>query len=275
MRLRTLRGCNRIDLFLGNFHTPKTRQSSLTCKSLAGSNPLTCLIPKFNETSTVLMTLPAHTLVIDASGSSVFAGLLDNRGTWSARAQTESAALEGLFPAVGEILGAAGAHLSSVDRYVYCEGPGSVLSLRLCAMAIETWRRLYPKPACISKYNSMQLAAHQVLLDKPDLLEAYIVSDWKKDAWNALKIEGRQVGAVEVIDQATLEAWSGPLYHIPQRKGWQSPPPKATTLAYDPACLDQLLDRPGLLVPTESVELYSAGVNTFQKWTPTRHRAPG
>lgn len=220
------------------------------------------------------MTLPAHTLVIDGSGSFVFAGLLDGHGAWSARVQSESAALEGLFPAIGEILAAAGADLSEVGRYIYCEGPGSVLSLRLCAMAIETWRRLYLNRACLSKYNSLQLMGHQVLLDTPGLSEAYIVADWKKNAWNALKIADRQVGAVEVIDQATLEAWSGPLYHIPQRKGWQSPPPKATTLAYDPACLDRLIDHPGLLVPTESVELYSSGVNTFQKWTPTRHRAP-
>ncbi|NBB79162.1 MAG: hypothetical protein GVY36_06895 [Verrucomicrobia bacterium] len=220
------------------------------------------------------MNLSANTLVIDGSGSSLFAGLLDARGAWQATALRDCAALEGLFPAVESILKAANKDFADVDAYIYCEGPGSVLSLRLCAMAIETWRRLKPHPTTIYKYNSLQLAAHQCLADKPDLSDALIVSDWKKGAWNALTIRDRKVGPVTVLDDEELAAWSGPLYHLPQRKGWQSPPPAATTIAHNPACLERLHERPGLLQPTDSVELYNTGVNTFRKWTPTRHRAP-
>lgn len=220
------------------------------------------------------MNLPGNTLVIDGSGSTLFAGLLDARGVWQSTALRECAALEGLFPAVADVLQAAERDLAAIEGYIYCEGPGSVLSLRLCAMAIETWRRLQAKPAPIYKYNSLQLAAHQCLADQPDLTDSLIVSDWKKGAWNALTIEDRAVGSVEVLDDNALATWGGPLFHLPQRKGWQSPPPAATTLAYHPAHLDRLYERPGLLQSTDSVELYNTGVNTFQKWTPTRHRAP-
>lgn len=219
------------------------------------------------------MQRPNNTLIIDGSGSALFAGLLDARGAWQATALRECAALEGIFPAVTDVLQAADRNLSEVDAYIYCEGPGSVLSLRLCAMAIETWRRLLPKPAALYKYNSLQLMAQRLLAEAPEPHGARIVSDWKKGAWNSLTFQDNAVGAVEVLDDEALAAWSGPLYHLPQRKGWQSPPPAATTLDYDPACLDRLHTRPGLLHPINSVELYSAGVNTFQKWTPARHRA--
>lgn len=220
------------------------------------------------------MDRPQNTLVIDGSGSTLFVGLLGADGLWRATTRRECAALEGLFPAVDATLQEANLKLADVDAYIYCEGPGSVLSLRLCAMAIETWRRLLPKPAAIYKYNSLQLMAHRLLAEAPEPHGARIVSDWKKGAWNSLTFQDDAVGAVEVLDDEALAAWSGPLYHLPQRKGWQSPPPAATTLNYDPACLDRLHTRTGLLNPTDSVELYSAGANTFQKWTPERHRAP-
>jgi len=220
------------------------------------------------------MQCPNNTLNIDGSGSALFAGLLDAKGAWQATALRECAALEGLFPAVTDVLGAAGRDLSDVDGYIYCEGPGSVLSLRLCAMAIETWRRLHPRAAPVFKYNSLRLMAHQLLANDPSLTNARIVSDWKKGVWNALTIRDREIGTVEVLDDDALASWSSPLFHLPQRKGWQSPPTAAATLAYDPSCLDRLTECPGLLVPTDSVELYNAGVNTFQKWTPTRHHAP-
>lgn len=220
------------------------------------------------------MNPPENTLVIDGSGSFVFAGLLTACDGWQATALRDCAALEGLFPAVEEVLRKAGRQLGEIDGYIYCEGPGSVLSLRLCAMAIETWRRLHANGASVSKYNSLQLVAHQLLADAPQQPRSLIVSDWKKSAWNSLIFETGVVGGIEVIDDDALAAWSGPLYHLPQRKGWQSPPPAATSLRYDPSCLDRLHARPGLLTQTNSVELYNAGISTFQQWTPVRHRAP-
>lgn len=212
-------------------------------------------------------------LVIDGSGSAVFAGILDADNQWLAKVEADGAPLEELFPAMEVALTESGLSLADIDGYIYCEGPGSVLGLRLCAMAIETWSRLYPKSAQYYKYNSLQLSAQALLHTKPDLQDALIVADWKKGAWNALYIRAGHVGVTEVIDDTALIDWEGTLYHLPQRKGWQSPPDKVHTLRYDPSMLDVLRDASGLLQMTDHIELYSSGSNIFQKWTPTRHRA--
>ena len=220
-----------------------------------------------------MLTVNKASLVIDGSGSSVFAGLLDAENQWLAKVSRDGTPLEELFPVIEVALTESGLSLRDIGSYIYCEGPGSVLGLRLCAMAIETWSRLYPRSAQYYKYNSLQISAHALLHSKPDLQDALIVADWKKGAWNALNIKGRHVGATEVIDDATLGDCEDLIYHLPQRKGWQSPPDKVQTLRYDPSILDTIRDTSGLIRMTDRIELYNSGINTFQKWTPTRHRA--
>ena len=220
-----------------------------------------------------MLTSNKASLVIDGSGSSVFAGLLDADKQWLTKIEHVGAPLEELFPVIQLALFESGLSLNDIGGYIYCEGPGSVLGLRLCAMAIETWTRLYPESAQYYKYNSLQLSAHALLHANPDLQDALIVADWKKGAWNALYLRGRRVGATEVIDDASLEDWGNLIYHLPQRKGWQSPPNKVQTLHYDPSILDTIHDALGLILMTDRIELYDSGINTFQKWTPTRHRA--
>ena len=188
--------------------------------------------------------LPSNkaSLVIDGSGIAVFAGLLDAENRWLAKAERDGSPLEELFPLIEAVLTESGLSLDDIGSYIYCMGPGSVLGIRLCAMAIETWSRLYPKSVQYYKYNSLQLSAHALLYATPDLKDALI-------------------------------GWENLIYHLPQRKGWQSPPDKVQTLIYDPSILDAIHDAEGLLQITDRIELYSSGINTFQKWTPTRHRA--
>lgn len=212
-------------------------------------------------------------LVIDGSGSSVFTGILRENSEWLGISEQVGAPLEELFHSVESTLEAAQLKLSDIRSFVYCEGPGSVLGLRLCAMAIETWSRLYPESANFFSYNSLRLTASALKFSEPELDQALIVSDWKKGAWNAIRIGSETSGSTEVIDDSQLNEWNGPLYHLPQRKGWQAPPENAVTLQYDPSALSQVYNEAGLLRRTEGIELYSSGINTFQKWTPTRHRA--
>lgn len=219
--------------------------------------------------STTLPTAP--TLVIDGSGSAVFAGVLGKDGNWLAKSEQDGAPLESLFPTVEATLETAQMTLADLRSFIYCEGPGSVLGLRLCAMAMETWSRLYPESAHYFAYNSLQLTAALICVDTPRLDNALLVSDWKKGAWNAVKINNGQPGPTEVADDATIADWTGPLYHLPQRKGWQKPPANATPVEYSPQRLPEVLHLPK---PTTGVELYASGINVFQKWTPERHRAP-
>lgn len=216
----------------------------------------------------------APALIIDGSGASVFAGVLGDDGNWLAKSEQAGAPLESLFPTVEGVLKSARLSLADIRGFIYCEGPGSVLGLRLCAMAIETWSRLSPDSAHYFAYNSLQLTAALICADDLELENALLVSDWKKGAWNAVTIRNGQPGITDSIDAAALADRVGPLYHLPQRKGWQRPPAGAIPVSYSPTRLPEVLSRPGLLKPTTGVELYASGINVFQKWTPERHRAP-
>ncbi|MFT4902270.1 MAG: tRNA threonylcarbamoyladenosine biosynthesis protein TsaB [Lentimonas sp.] len=216
--------------------------------------------------------LPA--LVIDGSGSSVFSGVLGDSRKWLAQSKLSGAPLEQLFPSIESVLKEAALTLPAIRSYIYCEGPGSVLGLRLCAMAIETWSRLHPESNHCFAYNTLQLSAALLMRDVQVPDRVLLVSDWKKGAWNAVYINEGQIGATCVAESAELEAWDGALYHLPQRKGWQSPPPQAQTVEWAPERLNEVIHTSTLLLhPTEGVELYSNGVNTFAKWTAQRHRA--
>ena len=215
----------------------------------------------------------APTLVIDGSGSTFFAGILDASGNWLAKSEQAGAPLESLFPTVEAVLQSAKLTLSDLRSFIYSEGPGSVLGLRLCAMAIETWSRLNPSSAHYYAYNSLQLTAALISLDTPELGDALLVSDWKKGAWNAVTIRDGQPEATDAVDDAAIIDRSGALYHLPQRKGWQKPPVGAIPAEYRPDRLPELLSHPALLKQTDGVQLYTTGINTFKKWTPDRHRA--
>lgn len=217
---------------------------------------------------------PEPALVIDGSSTCFFAGVLGNDGKWLASRTATEPALESLFKTVDAVLDEACIDLEQIQAYIYCEGPGSVLGLRLCSMAIETWRRLQPNPPKVYAYNSLSLTVAG-LLDQITTAEAgLLVSDWKKDTWNSMQIHRDAINVnVSPISSEELTDWQGPIYHLPARKGWQRPPEGAIELSYAPKQLAKLLSTPGLVRETGRVELYQSGINTFRKWTPERHRA--
>jgi hypothetical protein len=140
-------------------------------------------------------------------------------------------------------------------------------------MALQTWAGLFPRMERFFGYNSLQLCAANLLRDRADLDAALIVSDWKKGAWNALPIEHGRPGACTVIDDQTLHEWEAELFHLPQRKGWQAPPPESTTLRYEPQRLVEHCAECGLILPTEGIVLDQAALSAFKKWNPQRHRS--
>lgn len=215
--------------------------------------------------------LPLPALVIDGSGRSTFVGVLGPEAQWLDHQSSGAAPLESLFGTVARVLENADIHFDRLRAYVYSEGPGSVLGLRLCAMAIETWSRLYPQSARLYAYNSLQLAAAEILRRQPSAQSAYIISDWKKELWNSVAIKEGKIGTAKPVPVDQLDAFDGSIYHLPARKGWQNPPEFAETIQPTPQVLPELMHRPGLLQTTESVQLYRAGTNTFQKWTAERH----
>ena len=213
----------------------------------------------------------APTLVIDGSSSEVFAGFIGTNQKWLCYSQEKGSPLECLFPAVEKLFQSTNSELADLKSYAYCEGPGSVLGLRLCAMAIQTWSHLHRKSACWYTYNSLQLTAALICMDTPDIQHALLVSNWKKDAWHAVIVDKGKPEPVIVIQDSVVQNWShGPLFYLPQRKNWQTIPKNATILEYSPQRLTDVLH---VLRHTKNLELYTSGMNAFRKWTPERHRA--
>ncbi|MEM8867545.1 MAG: hypothetical protein AAGC73_04695 [Verrucomicrobiota bacterium] len=212
-------------------------------------------------------------LVLDTSNPTIFCGLLQGPEAWLAQVRREGVALENLFPVVSQTFAQSRSKLANIESFIYCEGPGSVLGLRLAAMALQTWQELAAQTPKFYAYNGLQMTA-QALQKQTNCSDALLISDWKKNAWNAAYIEAGIIRANDVVDDSALEDYPHPVYHLPQRKGWQKPPPQATTLSYDPAALINLSSLEGLLRATDRVELAQTAANTFAKWTPERHRAP-
>lgn len=215
-----------------------------------------------------------RTLVLDASNPDLFVGILTEGSTWLATHAESGMPLETLFPAVEHLLNTQNCELETIDSLIYCEGPGSTLGLRLAAMAFETWRRVLPTPPQCFAYNSLQLLAACLKQDQPHLENALIVADWKKDAWNAVKIEAGVLHPTSVIETSALENWREPLFHLPQRKGWQAPPPNATTLSYQPDRLPEIIALSQILQSVDVFESFTSAETEFKKWIPERHRAP-
>ena len=213
-------------------------------------------------------------LVVDGSSARFFAGILDAEGRWLAKVEACKPALESLFESVNTALETAELEIADLRAYLYSAGPGSVLGLRLCAMAIETWHRLEEKAPALFAFNSLELVAADLIDRSVVSQESLLVSDWKKEVWNGLRLHPRGWDSVEPFETSIVQNWTGPLYHLPARKGWQSAPANAIEVHYDPACLSRVFSRPGLLSGTNGVCLYESGLNTFKKWTAERHRLP-
>ena len=216
------------------------------------------------------MRVNKPTLVIDGSSASTFVGLLDGERQWLAGNSQRVAPLEGLFPMVEAVFSSAGCQLAEVHHFVYCEGPGSVLGIRLCAMAIQTWGQLSKSAVQYFSYNSLELTAGLLVRDTGKIERALLIAGWKKNVWHSIEISNGRIGAIAAIDDRAVHDWSdGPLFSLPQRKGWQTVPAGAITLEYSPRRLPEVAY---LLKSTKTIELYSSNMNTFQKWVPQRHR---
>ena len=211
-------------------------------------------------------------LVVDGSGTSVFVGLIGTDGEWVSKISQASSPLESLFPSVKAVLNSTPYQISDVDSFIYCEGPGSILGLRLCAMAVQTWGHLCKLPVRYFSYNSLELTAALIILDNPDVSNALLVSDWKKDVWNSIEIAEGKSGAVTTIDNQMVNSQKDRLlFYLPQRKVWQKVPERANVLEYSPQRLSEALQ---LLKETKKIELYASSINVFKKWIPQRHRTP-
>lgn len=92
------------------------------------------------------MSAPEPCLVLDGSArAGVRVGVLAG-GRWAGQGVSPDGALEGLFGCVEAALADAKLGLGDIRSFALCVGPGSVLGIRIAALAVRSWSALAPRP---------------------------------------------------------------------------------------------------------------------------------
>ena len=211
-------------------------------------------------------------LVMDGSCPHFFTGVLNESSNWSAQMQASGAPLEHLHASVEQVLSRSQLQLAQIKSFIYCSGPGSILGLRLCAMAIKTWQSVAQHPVGLFNYDPLQLAACQALQAKKIAANAWLICAWKKDYWHQVSITDGAVKATQVIQQAELNDYSGPIYYMQQRKKWEQPA-NSIRMEFQPDQLHAVLSDPTWLQATQTVTLSELGQSKFEKWSTQLHRS--
>ncbi len=156
-----------------------------------------------------------------------------------------------------------GDQLASVDAYVFCEGPGSILGIRTVAAAIRTWILLQPKP--VWSYKSLELLAHSV--PEEDIT---IISDARRDSWHVVR-RGERMRRVPTAEVSR----EGPLAMPGNFRQWGKLPDSLSPrlLDYDLATLLPRVWHADIFQPCEAPDAFLHEEPSYATWSPQIHRA--
>ncbi|MGB0370266.1 MAG: hypothetical protein ACPGN3_02885 [Opitutales bacterium] len=206
-------------------------------------------------------------LVLDASHPQVEVGILGTHG-WLSRASGTEQALSSIFRYTQDCLHETGLNLSHISGYIHCSGPGSMLGIRLSAMAIKTWRGIHGNTPLYT-YTSLDLARRSYAFKNPGTAFD-IIADWKRNTWHHMPFDQANISAI-TSEELSVKANNSLLY-LSQRKSWQAPPADAQAIAYSIESLPQiLLKQADFLRSVEDPDVFQHEAPVYQKWTPSRH----
>lgn len=215
-------------------------------------------------------------LLLDASGPMTHVGLLRHQ-QWLALYESEAPALESLFQGVDQCLKEAGLSLDAVKGFIYCDGPGSTLGLRLSAMALKTWRSLPQwQDTPLYTYHRLHFAA-TLLFTQPNLkYPINLITEFRKGYWHCLTIEDPDTLAntsIKVLGSEDLKPLSGVFWHLPQRN-LDPPPVNRQLLNYAIQLLPKRLTQFDLLRRVKMPEPFAKEQPEYRLWTAQRHKNP-
>ena len=214
------------------------------------------------------MSAPEPCLVLDGSArAGVRVGVLSG-GRWTGQGVSPDGALEGLFGCVESALAEAKLSLGDIRSFALCVGPGSVLGIRIAALAVRSWSALEPRPIFV--WESLAALARSALVagEKGPFLVA-VESRLKR--WHALEVaadgslggpfeaEAAQLNATGLRVLASSEAAPGVLTsHV------AGPPPWSG--------LPDCFARPGFLRAESRPDALNVAAD-FAVWSGERHRS--
>lgn len=125
-------------------------------------------------------------LVIDGSArEGVRVGVLAN-GRWVAESVVAAGALESTTDLTAEVLQKAHLKFTDIKSYAVCIGPGSMLGIRVSAMAVRTWATLYQRPIYV--WESLKLLAEHALTQGVKVPFA-VINESRLKRWNLLAVK--------------------------------------------------------------------------------------
>jgi tRNA threonylcarbamoyladenosine biosynthesis protein TsaB len=211
-------------------------------------------------------------LFLDASSVAARVGVWQN-ARWLAWRESEAPALEAIFAGVRAALDESGIPLEKLGGYLYVEGPGSVLGLRLTAMAIRAWQtdeaaRKGGKMHPVWAGGSLHLAAALALAGGTPPPFA-VFTEARQGHWHVFDVHGSAaapVGALSAREVGENGLPAGALFHVPARKAWHQPPPHGRPLSISLHDHPETLLHPNLFRLAETPTPFTGTAPEYKKW---------
>jgi len=212
-------------------------------------------------------------LLIDSSSQRLCVSAFDTDGKLVTRASAEDASLV-LFSSIAELLSEISLKLDELKAIGFCSGPGSMLGLRTAAIGIRAWQATGILDAVsIYSFASLQIGAELARLQENGDDDFLLVTDARRNSWNAIERKNGCNSEVRLISQESLDAYSGRIYTLSDFPIWGQPSRTLTQIPYLPEKVFSESGIVSLLQPAPEVELLSLRGSEFAKWIPKARTA--
>ena len=215
------------------------------------------------------MRPPEPCLVLDGSARvGVRVGVLRD-GRWVGEGVADEGALEAIFACAETALRSADLALADVRSFAVCVGPGSILGIRVAALATRTWSTLEPRPILV--WESLASVA-QAALAAGQARPFVVALESRLKRWNTLVVAAEgALGAPAELEPEQLQALGLPIVTSADHaatlfKGVQVVP-------HPWASLPALFATAGLLRPEAKPEALNPAA-AYATWDGERHRGP-
>lgn len=210
-------------------------------------------------------------LVIDSSSRKTWVGVKTTPIELVFGESTEESS-KSLFQLVPQQLKATKLKLEDIASIAFCEGPGSMLSIRATVMAIRTWAGIGIKGATqLFAFTSLDLGKTLVAASGNFDSGCLIVTDARRNAWNSLPYPSDAAQLISIIENDTLENEQRTIVSFDSFLQWTKTNASISTLHYQPEIAfadDSCLN---FLRPVKHAVPLNLRVNDYKKWTPKIH----
>lgn len=206
-------------------------------------------------------------LVLDGSARrGVRVGVLQG-GRWLAEAGSEEGALEATFSCAESALAKAGLKLADMHAFVVCVGPGSMLGIRVTAMAVRAWAALRPTPIWV--WEPLVALASAVRL-RGQSGAFSVVAESRLKRWHVVSVDAAgAVGAARECEPEQVVALAEPVLVAAEVVPMALPMAQVVAEAWPD--LPKVFAQAGVLRLESKPEALNAAAD-FATWSGERHR---